>query len=172
MTKQMQPLSIEPMHRNDLDAVMTLDRLCFPSPWLADSYLTELGNRAAQYFVARLPDLIIGYGGTWVVNHEAHITTLAVLPQYRRHGVGERLLVALLNEAVLRHGHHISLEVRIGNIGARSLYAKYGFVESERRPNYYIDNGEDALIMRIENVHFAAYSRMLIDATEALRSQN
>jgi [ribosomal protein S18]-alanine N-acetyltransferase len=163
-THQAHTLSIEPMRGSDLAAVMTMDKICFPSPWSADSYVTELGNRAAQYFVARTPDSLVGYGGVWVINHDSHITTLAVLPQYRRHGIGEALLVALLNEAILRQAHRISLEVRVGNIGARNLYQKYGFVESERRQNYYLDNGEDALILRVDNVHLPSYRQMLPDA--------
>jgi ribosomal-protein-alanine N-acetyltransferase len=150
---------------------MTMDRLCFRSPWSPESYLTELGNRSAQYFTARTEGLIVGYGGVWVIDHEAHITTLAVIPHYRRRRVGERLLVAMLNEAIMRSAHRISLEVRVGNTAARSLYMKYGFVELELRPNYYLDNGEDALILRIDDVHLPAYRRLLNDAADALRSK-
>jgi len=164
-SRHLLPVSIEPMRHADLDAVMAMDKLCFSSPWSADSYLTELRNRAAQYFVARTSEIIIGYGGAWVIDHEAHVTTLAVLPQYRRCRVGERLLIALLQECILRHAHRVSLEVRVGNTGARNLYARYGFVESERRAHYYLDNGDDALIMRVDNVHLAQYSQLHLDIT-------
>ena len=80
------PVSIEPMRRADLDAVFRIDRRCFPVPWLAGAYLTELSNRSACYLVARLNQEVIGYAGEWVIMDEAHITTLAVDPAHQGAG--------------------------------------------------------------------------------------
>lgn len=160
-------LSIEPMQRSDLETVMALDRLCFRSPWTEDSYITELNNRAAQYYVARVEGTIIGYGGMWVIDHEGHITTLGVTPANRRQGIGERLLVVMLREAIERQAHRVTLEVRVGNAAARSLYERYAFHEVERRRGYYTDNGEDALIMRADNVHLPAFAALLHTAGSA-----
>lgn len=162
-------LSIEIMSPADLDAVMGIDRLCFPSPWLADAFITEIGNRSARYLVARLANQIVGYGGAWAISDEAHITTLAVSPRYRRQKVGERLLIALVDEAISRRAHRISLEVREGNYAARRLYQKYGFVDAERSPNYYLDNGEDALIMRVYDIHLPIYRMALNDMRDKLQ---
>src|SRR5262245_47397918 len=92
------PVSIEPMRRSDLDIVLRIDRRCFPSPWLQSAYLTELSNRAACYLVARIGQEVVGYGGQWVIMDEAHITTLAVDPLHQGRKIGERLLLALLEE--------------------------------------------------------------------------
>src|SRR5581483_4411283 len=116
------PVSIEPMRRTDLDAVHRIDKRCFPTPWLPSAYLTELSNRSACYLVARIGQEIVGYGGQWVIMDEAHITTLAVDPNYRGRKIGERLLLALMEEAVLEGASRATLEVREGNRAAQNLY--------------------------------------------------
>ena len=85
--------------------------------------------------------------GLWVMVDEAHVTTFAVDPRWRRRGVGERLLLGLLDIAVTRRAREATLEVRLSNMPARRLYEKYGFRPVGIRPRYYSDNGEDALIM-------------------------
>jgi ribosomal-protein-alanine N-acetyltransferase len=87
---------------------------------------------------------------------EAHITTFAVDPAWRRQGVGETLLLALLDLALGRHAREATLEVRLSNLPARRLYEKYGFRPVGLRPRYYSDNGEDALIMTTEPLGSAA----------------
>ena len=81
---------------------------------------------------------------------EAHVTTFAVHPAWRRRGIGERLLLAVLDTALGRHAREATLEVRLSNVAARRLYEKYGFRPVGLRPRYYTDNGEDALIMTTE----------------------
>jgi len=133
---------------DDLRAVHAIERVSFSVPWPDDAYRNELlTNRLASYVVARAGDEIVGFGGLWVMVDEAHITTFAVDPRWRRRGVGEWLLLGLLDRAVERRAREATLEVRLSNMPARRLYEKYGFRPVGIRPRYYSDNGEDALIM-------------------------
>jgi ribosomal-protein-alanine N-acetyltransferase len=154
-------LSIEPMRRTDLEAVLRIDKRCFPTPWLPGAFLTELSNRAACYLVARCGQEIVGYGGQWVIMDEAHITTLAVAPQHQGRKIGERLLVALIEEAILQHASHITLEVRESNRAAQRLYRKYGFHEAAVRKSYYTDNGENAIVMWAVEINTPRYQQQL-----------
>ena len=104
---------------------------------------------------------VVGYGGLWVVNGEAHITTLGVDPEHRRNGIGERLLIALLSEAIIRGAKHVALEVREGNLAARRLYGRFGFQQVDKRLNYYADNRENAIVLQVENVNTSEYSHLL-----------
>lgn len=141
-------LRIEPMTFQDLPAVHAIERASFSVPWPDDAYRNELStNRLASYVVARADDGVVGFAGLWVMVDEAHVTTFAVDPRWRRHGVGERILLALLDLAVARRAREATLEVRLSNMPARRLYEKYGFRPVGIRPRYYSDNGEDALIM-------------------------
>jgi ribosomal-protein-alanine N-acetyltransferase len=144
-------LLIEPMRLEDLDAVHQIELASFSSPWPPNAYRSELEtNRLANYLVVRAGGRIIAFGGMWLMVDEAHITTFAVHPAWRRQRVGERLLLAFLDLALDRHAREATLEVRLSNIGARRLYEKYGFRPVGLRPRYYSDNGEDALIMTTE----------------------
>ena len=134
-----------------LPAVHAIERASFSVPWPDDAYRNELStNRLASYVVARAEDAVVGFAGLWVMVDEAHVTTFAVDPRWRRRGVGERLLLALLDLAVARRAREATLEVRLSNMPARRLYEKYGFRPVGIRPRYYSDNGEDALIMTTE----------------------
>lgn len=144
---------IRPMGRRDLEAVMAIDQHCFPVPWSYNAFAAELGNVSATYLVAELDGRILGYIGCWIVVDEMHITTLGVDPQLRRRGIGNRLLATVLREALLRGAHRVTLEVRASNHAAQQLYARYGFVPVGRRMRYYTDNGEDALVMWIEDLN-------------------
>jgi ribosomal-protein-alanine N-acetyltransferase len=132
----------------DLSAVQLIERASFTTPWPPQAYRQELEtNRLAQYLVALIGDEVVAYGGLWLMVDEAHVTTFAVHPAYRRRRIGERLLLALLDLALARHAREATLEVRLSNLGARRLYEKYGFRPVGIRPRYYSDNQEDALIM-------------------------
>ena len=100
---------------------------------------------------------ILGYGGFWLMAGEAHISTIAVRPEWRRRGIGELLLVAMLERAVELGADLATLEVRVSNIAAQSLYQKYGFAKVGLRPHYYRDRGEDALIMTTKHLTSAAF---------------
>jgi [ribosomal protein S18]-alanine N-acetyltransferase len=144
-------LRIEPMALDDLDAVQAIERASFTSPWPPNAYRSELeSNRLANYLVARVGDDVVGYGGMWLMVDEAHITTFAIHPRWRRQRIGERLLLAFLDLAMDRAAHEATLEVRLSNLPARRLYEKYGFRPVGLRPRYYSDDNEDALIMTTE----------------------
>lgn len=156
-------ISIEPMRQTDLEAVTRIDKRCYPSPWVPESYLTELSNRAACYLVARHGDEIVAYAGEWVIMDEAHITTLAVDPSHQGHKIGERLLLAMLDEGILRGASHVTLEVRESNRAAQRLYCKYGFRNVAIRKSYYTDNGENAIVMWAEEVNTLLFAQRLRD---------
>jgi ribosomal-protein-alanine N-acetyltransferase len=141
------------MTLDDLPAVQAIEQASFTSPWPADAYRNEiLGNRMATYLVARSGGDLVGFAGTWLMVDEAHITTFAVHPAWRRQGIGERLLLTVLDVAIARHAREATLEVRLSNVAARRLYEKYGFRPVGLRPRYYTDDGEDALIMTTETL--------------------
>ncbi len=151
-------LVVEPMRLDDLPAIQTIEQASFTAPWPANAYRSEIeSNRLANYLVARAGDAIVAYGGMWLMVDEAHITTFAVDPAWRRQRIGERLLLAFLDLAVDRGAHEATLEVRLSNLPARRLYEKYGFRPVGLRPRYYSDDHEDALIMTTEPL---AESRM------------
>jgi len=142
---------IDPMGLADLPSVHAIERASFFPPWPDEAYRNELQtNRLATYLVARLDDVVIGFAGMWLMVDEAHVTTFAVDPAWRRRQVGGRMLVALLDVAMARGAREATLEVRLSNVAARRLYEKFGFRPVGLRPRYYSDNGEDALIMTTE----------------------
>ncbi|HEU4921138.1 MAG TPA: ribosomal protein S18-alanine N-acetyltransferase [Candidatus Limnocylindrales bacterium] len=144
-------LRIEAMRLEDLAAVHQIELASFSAPWPPNAYRSELEtNRLATYLVARADDRVVAYGGMWLMVDEAHITTFAVHPAWRRQKIGERLLLAFLDLAVDRRAREATLEVRLSNLAARRLYEKYGFRPVGLRPRYYSDDGEDALIMTTE----------------------
>jgi ribosomal-protein-alanine N-acetyltransferase len=98
---------------------------------------------------------IIGFAGLWMLAGEAHITNIAVRAKHRRRGIGEDLLIGIIELAVRLEAHLITLEVRASNRDAQKLYAKYGFVRVGRRRGYYTDNREDAVLMTIEELKAA-----------------
>jgi ribosomal-protein-alanine N-acetyltransferase len=142
---------IEPMRTADLPEVQAIERASFTTPWPPNAYRSELEeNRLASYLVARVGEQVVGYAGMWLMVDEAHITTFAVHPGWRRRRIGERLLLAMLDLAVARRAREATLEVRVSNLAARRLYEKYGFRPVGIRPRYYSDDGEDAIVMTTE----------------------
>jgi [ribosomal protein S18]-alanine N-acetyltransferase len=165
-------IRVEPMTVDDLRAVHAIERASFSVPWPDDAYRNELlTNRLASYVVARAGDEIAGFGGLWVMVDEAHITTFAVDPRWRRRGVGEWLLLGLLDRAVERRAREATLEVRLSNVPARRLYEKYGFRPVGIRPRYYSDNGEDALIMTTDALAAPAMRARLARLRDALEAR-
>jgi ribosomal-protein-alanine N-acetyltransferase len=133
---------------DDIPDVHEIERASFPVPWPAYAFRQEIeGNRLARYLVARVGDETVAYAGIWLMVDEAHVTTFAVMPSWRRHGVGGRLLLELFRVARDVGATVATLEVRLSNAAARNLYQRFGFRPVGVRPRYYSDNGEDALIM-------------------------
>jgi len=146
-------ITVDRMTVDDLPAVHVIEHESFSTPWPSHAYRQELEtNRLAHYIVARVKDEIVGFAGMWLLVDEAHITTFATRTTWRRQGVGERLLLALLELSAARGATEATLEVRPTNIGARRLYEKYGFKVVGVRPRYYSDNNEDALIMTTDSL--------------------
>ena len=101
----------------------------------------------AHYFVLTEGGKIAGYGGMWVVLDEAHVTNIAVLPEYRRRGYARRLMLQLMARALERGASAMTLEVRENNLGAQQMYGQLGFSQNGYRPRYYEDTGEGALLL-------------------------
>lgn len=175
------PFRVDPMRWEDIAEVMEIERRAFSMPWPMRAYEQELlRNPNAHYLVLRprkvravgeafpLPRLpILGYGGFWLVPDEAHISTIAIDMPWRGRGLGELMFLALIEEAIALSANLITLEVRVSNLAAQNLYRKYGLEVVGRRPRYYRDNNEDALVMSVEDVRSPAYRGRL----EALKSQ-
>ena len=110
---------------------------------------------------------IFGFAGCWIVAGEAHITNIAVREQHRRQGIGESLLIALIDISMELGAELITLEVRASNTTAQSLYAKYGFIEVGVRRGYYTDNREDGVLMSLQNVTSAPVQAKLQQLKQA-----
>lgn len=106
---------------------------------------------------------IIGFAGLWLMVDEAHVTTIAMHPDFRRRGLGEYMLASLIEIAYDIGARWVTLEVRVTNYNAQNLYRKYGFREQGLRKRYYSDNQEDALIMWTEEIHSPAYRQRFQD---------
>jgi ribosomal-protein-alanine N-acetyltransferase len=146
-------LRVEPMQLDDIPAVHAIESASFPTPWPPYAFRGELEtNRMARYLVVRAGSRVIAYAGIWLMVDEAHVTTFAVLPAYRRRGIGGRLLSEVIELSSALGATVVTLEVRLGNAAARQLYQRFGFRPVGVRPRYYSDNGEDALIMTTERL--------------------
>lgn len=138
------------MTAGEVSQVAELEKLCFTLPWSEKSVAGELENPLALWLVAMEGDSLAGYVGSQTVMDETDMMNLAVAPQFRRQGVAEALVNALVASLKERGSWCLTLEVRDSNEAARALYAKLGFVEIGRRRGYYRDPREDALILRKE----------------------
>jgi len=144
----MERVRLRAMREEDLDAVLAIERDCFPSPWTRENFLYEIRlNRAAANWVLVEGDLVVGYACVWFLGPELQINNLAVSRDKRRRGLGRRLLLALLARARELGCRKALLEVRPSNRAARALYREHGFVEVGRRKNYYAAEGEDAILL-------------------------
>jgi len=104
---------------------------------------------------------IVGFTGFWTMADEAHITNIAVRQGHRRQGIGELLLISMIDLAMELKARILNLEVRASNIAAQSLYYKYGFSQVNVRQGYYADNKEDALVMSTEDITSVAFQKRL-----------
>lgn len=112
-------------------------------------------------------EYVAGFAGMWIVADEAHITNIATRELYRRRGVGELLLISLIDLATKLNARFITLEVRASNTAAQSLYRKYGFTQIGLRHSYYTDNHEDAILMTTENIAAASFQAQLQQLKQA-----
>lgn len=169
-------ISVERMRLVDLDDVMRIEHASYPTPWRTETFRYEiLDNPNGYYVVARVhfPEgvFVVGFAGMWLVADEAHITTVAVDPDYRGLKIGERLLLDLLIAATQKGAARATLEVRESNLVAQRLYLKYRFGAVGMRRRYYSDSGENAIIMWIENLHDPALQRFLNERRRCLEEE-
>jgi [ribosomal protein S18]-alanine N-acetyltransferase len=163
---------ITPMVAADLPAVLRIETLSFSTAWPPNAFANEIrDNKLAHYFVGRLDDQIVAYGGIWVILEDSHVTTIAVHPDQRGLKLGEEMLLKLLDEAIAQGASWITLEVRESNEAAQKLYRKYGFTTVSTRRGYYSDNNENALVMWAGNLKGELYAARLRVLRHALENE-
>lgn len=167
-------VKIKPMTKEDIDGIIQIEQASYGEHhWSKDSFYSELNNQLARYFCAfDKSDKLLGYVGSWLVLDEAHITNISVAPENRRKNVGEALLTAVIDACYKEMVKYLTLEVRVSNIPAISLYEKYNFKSLGTRKGYYQNNNEDALIMWTENIFWDKfkenYNQNLVKLSEKI----
>ena len=147
--QRMQPWVIQPMQVSDLDEVMVIEKYSFPTPWSRRLYEMDITrNPRSRFYVARLRENreLVGYIGSWLAADECHVGTIATKREYRGIGLARALLAHTATVVHQEGCEYIILEVRVNNLQAVNLYRTLGFEHVGRRPGYYIDTGEDALL--------------------------
>ena len=142
------------MTLDDLEQVVALDQISFSLPWPPRSFQFELtDNPASRCWVADLDGRVVGMVVAWLIVDEIHIATIATHPDFRKQGIGKKLLSFTLQSAKDEGALTSFLEVRESNEAALMMYDKFGYVESGRREGYYKDNGEDAILMSLASLN-------------------
>ncbi len=156
MQTNLETVIIKRMTPEDIDGVIKIEESAYGDHhWSKDSFLNEVNNELARYYTLYTPDgILAGYAGCWHILEEAHITTVAVAPDYRRKNYGQCLLKQIIDDCYNEKIKYITLEVRVSNTAAINLYTKYGFSSFGTRKGYYQNNNEDALIMWTKNIFF------------------
>jgi ribosomal-protein-alanine N-acetyltransferase len=141
-------IAFRAMELKDIDRIHEIETKSFATPWSKEAFHNELTmNKFALYTVIEVGNEVAGYCGAWVVIDEVHITNIALLPEYRGMKLGEALLRKVMDLVKELGAKTMTLEVRVSNLVAQSLYRKLGFQEGAIRKKYYTDNLEDALVM-------------------------
>ncbi len=136
------------MTLEDVDRVCEIEAESFQTPWTKEAFQNEIvDNTLAEYLVLLYDEAVIGFGGMWLVLDEIHITNIALARDFRGKGYSKVLVAALIEFAQENTFKHMTLEVRVNNEIAINLYEQFGFVGVGKRPKYYVDTGEDALVM-------------------------
>jgi ribosomal-protein-alanine N-acetyltransferase len=141
-------MNIVEMNEVHVTQVAELEKCCFPDPWSERSIASELSNQLALWLVAEDNGVVAGYIGSQTVPDESDMMNVAVHPDYRRRGIAEALVNTLCDALKERGSVSLTLEVRASNEPAKALYEKLGFEQVGRRPNYYRNPKEDALILK------------------------
>lgn len=136
-------MRIKEFRREHLEAVANIERVCFSSPWSITDLEAQLELETSHFLVAQKDGVVVGYMGLQIFSGEGYVTNVAVLPEYRGHGVA----TALIAEQLKNEMDFITLEVRESNIPAISLYVKMGFENVGVRPDFYTNPSENAVIM-------------------------
>lgn len=141
------PPSLAPLSAEFLDDVLRIERATFEAPWSRAAFVREIVEPRSHFFCLLVNDRCAGYGGFWQVVDEMHISNIALALAHRGQGYGRWLVAALLRRAVVLGLSRAALEVREHNAAAQQLYRSLGFVVDGCHPNYYAEEGEDALLM-------------------------
>lgn len=148
----MSEITVGLMTEGDVDAIHAIETACFKTPWSKASFYREVTeNACARYVVVREDGEPIAYAGVWFVLDEGHITNIAVRPDRRGMGYGEKVTRAMIQLAADSGMNWMTLEVRRSNKIAQNLYHKLGFIDVGYRKRYY-ENDEDALVMALEHL--------------------
>ena len=167
-------IKIEPMTKERVDEIIEIEEKSFGNHhWSKNSFLQELTNGYAHYFVAMdaETDKVVGYCGLWHILEEAHFSTISVSPDFRRKHIAEALLIRMINYCYENEIKYFTLEVRTSNIPAQNLYIKYGMKSLGVRKGYYQDNNEDALIMWSENIFYDKFKTLFKTNTDVLKGK-
>lgn len=156
MDSNIETVTITRMKPDDVDDVIRIEESAYGQHhWSKESFLSEISNELAYYYSLHTPDgKLAGYAGSWHILEEAHITTIAIAPEYRRKKFAQTLLKRVIDDCYAEKIKYITLEVRVSNQAAINLYTKYGFSSFGTRKGYYQDNNEDGLIMWTKNIFF------------------
>jgi len=157
-------LKLKSLTPDDLGAILELDQACFSGLWTLEGYQRELDSPNSDLlgiFAPHSSTSLLGMGCFWTILEEAHITIVAVHPQYQGQGLGQALIYSLLKTASDRNLERATLEVRASNQAAISLYQKFEFKTAGRRRGYYQDNGEDALILWLSDLQHPSFQEKL-----------
>src|ERR687891_2659485 len=155
-------IEITRMRRRHLRGIMAIERQVYPRPWSPSLFVSEMTTgRNRAYLVALAGRAVVGYAGLISYGDEAHVTTIAVDPEFQRMKIGTRLMYELIGEAQRMGSHAMSLEVRVTNWGAQRMYARFGFRPVGVRKGYYQETNEDALVMWTDDIRTPSYRRLL-----------
>ena len=150
------------MRRRHLRSVLRIEAQVYPRPWSLALFMSELALRDQRtYLVARVDAQVVGYAGAMYVGPDAHVTTIAVDPDWHRAGIGTRLMLAVARASVAKGCNALTLEVRVSNAGAQALYQRFGFAPAGVRKGYYSDTDEDAIVMWCHDIDIPAYGERL-----------
>jgi [ribosomal protein S18]-alanine N-acetyltransferase len=150
-------VTIGALRRRHLRQVLRIEHKVYPRPWTLGIFTSELSQHDARcYLVARVGSTVVGYCGALYSLDDAHVTNIAVDPRWHRHRIGSRLMVALIRASVERGASHLTLEVRVSNVGAQELYRTFGMAPAGVRSKYY-ENTEDAIVMWANDIDATAY---------------
>lgn len=150
-----QHVSVDLMKKEDLPEILAIERASFPTPWTEGMFLDEIRTTHAQCLIIKIEiegkTFIAAYIIFWFVADEVHLHNLAVRNEFRRQGLAYNMMNLMKDIAAQVGITRQTLEVRESNQGAINLYRKCGFVVKGKRPHYYTDTHEAALIMWAEN---------------------
>lgn len=153
---------VTPMRRRHLRAVLRIENQVYPRPWSMGLFLGELASPGARsYLVARVEGTVVGYTGLMGVLEDGHITTVVVDPAWQRNQIATRLLLCQCRRALGIGVRQLTLEVRMSNRGAQALYGRFGFVPAGVRRGYYVESGEDAMVMWSHDIDTPGFAERL-----------